>query len=285
MQRARAEWAAARACLRDRRAGLAASEVHLGRAFAALLADGDRLAPLPELGARARAATERPWGAALAALAPELDALASSPPRTSAKAARRRARRLQRALARLVVAERGSARRFIAAVTLGVALLAVALAWSTRRGTGSAVGFQGSYFARPDLSGPPTTRRDPRIDFTWLARAPLSGLPADHFSARWDGCFELAKSERLTFRVGSDDGSRVLLDGKLLVDNWRDQGGNWMERSLEVAPGVHRLRVEYYERGGDAFVVFELTRDGAPVGEGFVRPPAVLEPEVRCEAP
>jgi len=58
-----------------------------------------------------------------------------------------------------------------------------------------------------------------------------------------------------------------------------------MARSVSATPGRHHLRVEYYERGGDAFVVFELTRDGAPVPDGFVRPPAVLVPEVSCDAP
>lgn len=78
-----------------------------------------------------------------------------------------------------------------------------------------------------------------------------SGL-IDYFFVRWTGVLRVSAPGRYMFYTESDDGSRLHIDGKLVVDN----GGNHIpeEKSGEVdlAAGDHAIRVEYYDNNGGA---------------------------------
>lgn len=112
--------------------------------------------------------------------------------------------------------------------------------------------WRGDYFANATLSGTPAlVRNDADLNFNWGTGAPATGLPADNFSVRWsrNPSFDAATYR---FHVLADDGVRFYIDGVLLVDDWRD--GNARNASIDVrlTAGNHPLRVEYYERGGNA---------------------------------
>jgi alpha-tubulin suppressor-like RCC1 family protein len=59
------------------------------------------------------------------------------------------------------------------------------------------------------------------------------------------------------FTLGSDDGSRLWIDGELVIDNW---GDHWYtEKSFRktfTSDGYHRFRIDYYESWLDARVRF-----------------------------
>jgi hypothetical protein len=78
-----------------------------------------------------------------------------------------------------------------------------------------------------------------------------SGL-IDYFFVRWTGVLRVPKAGRWVFYTESDDGSRVLVDGTLVVDN----GGNHIpeEKSgeVELTAGDHAIRIEYFENNGGA---------------------------------
>jgi hypothetical protein len=70
------------------------------------------------------------------------------------------------------------------------------------------------------------------------------------FSARWDSWLVVPHSTNYVFQCQSRDGLRLFLDGRCVLDNWRDQ--TW-EESLRLLPlaltaGLHELKVEYYTR-------------------------------------
>ncbi len=116
------------------------------------------------------------------------------------------------------------------------------------------------YFANPDLSGGPVlTRYDDRLDFNWGAGSPDPALPADGFSVRWtrDEWFE-AGTWRFSYRA--DDGLRVWVDGVLVVDAWHANAGGWATSDYFIPRGVHPVRVEFYEGGGNALVQLEWER-------------------------
>ena len=68
------------------------------------------------------------------------------------------------------------------------------------------------------------------------------------------------------FKIGSDDGTRLFLDGNLIIDNWRDQG--YREKTsgyTTVQPGTfHQYKVEFYERGSSSRLTLKwnLTQQG-----------------------
>jgi hypothetical protein len=112
--------------------------------------------------------------------------------------------------------------------------------------------WQGEYFDNRDLSGTPKlVRKDAQIDFTWGSGSPDASLPADNFSVRWTASLYL-KGGSYHFFTYSDDGVRLYVDGALVIDQWHDQGATQWQSSIYLAEGTHFLRMEYYERTGEA---------------------------------
>lgn len=116
-----------------------------------------------------------------------------------------------------------------------------------------AAGLTGEYFSNPGLSGTPLIRRDSNIDFNWRGGSPDSSIPKDKFSVRWSGKIKPLYSEMYTFSTLSDDGIRFWVDGKLLIDSWRNQSYGVSKGSMKLAAGkLYNLQVEYYEATGDS---------------------------------
>lgn len=128
-------------------------------------------------------------------------------------------------------------------------------------------GLKGEYFTNTTLSGTPAlTRDDPAVDFDWGTGSPAGGIPADGFSARWTGTVTAPATAAYTFAATSDDGSRVYLDGKLIVDNWGDHAAQTVKSTpVPLTAGEpHSLRVEYYENAGGASVSVGWSAPGVP---------------------
>ncbi|HTJ36341.1 MAG TPA: PA14 domain-containing protein [Dactylosporangium sp.] len=107
--------------------------------------------------------------------------------------------------------------------------------------------FTGEYFANPTLTGPPAlTRNDDTIAFNWGDASPAPQIPPDQFSVRWTRSETLAAGTyRLT--ATADDGVRVLVDGRTVLNGWVDQGPTTYTTDVPLAAGQHTVVVEYYE--------------------------------------
>ncbi|HJP87223.1 MAG TPA: PA14 domain-containing protein, partial [Gemmatimonadaceae bacterium] len=87
--------------------------------------------------------------------------------------------------------------------------------------------------------------RVPRLDYEGYRALP--GLPREDFALDANGAIDLPPGE-YTLRTISDDGVRVWIDGKLMINNWQPH-----ESALDYTPllgGHHDLRVEYYQADG-----------------------------------
>ncbi len=119
-------------------------------------------------------------------------------------------------------------------------------------------GLTGEYFDNKDLQGKPVlVRTDEKIYFDYAGGSPDSSLPADQFSVRWTG--KLIPPESRTYKLGlsTDDGVRFYLDGKLIIDQWRDRGTTTDLVKLDLEAGrEYDIKIEYYENGGSAFASF-----------------------------
>ena len=125
---------------------------------------------------------------------------------------------------------------------------------------------RGEYFANPTLTQPSvSSRADQRIDFRWTFNAPMRGVPVDWYSVRWTGTLRAPPGGVRSLGVEGNDGYRLWLDGKLLIDNWRKQSYRTTVVPASLAPGsVHAIRLEYFETTGNARV--RLVWDaGAPI--------------------
>jgi hypothetical protein len=114
-------------------------------------------------------------------------------------------------------------------------------------------GLRGQYYAGTNFETLRLTRIDPTVDFAWAGAAPDPAVPATDISVRWTGTVVPLYSEVYTFFTASDDGSRLWVDGQLLVDQWRDQGvtevGGVTSAPL-VAGKKYVIVMEFYQGGG-----------------------------------
>lgn len=82
----------------------------------------------------------------------------------------------------------------------------------------------------------------------------------DNFGIVFEGYLNIAKKGNYTFHLESDDGSRLLIDGKEVVINDGIHPRSKRSGKINLEPGMHKLQVEYFEAGGEE--VFEVTFDG-----------------------
>ncbi len=138
-------------------------------------------------------------------------------------------------------------------------------------------GLRGEYFANDSLSGAPTiTRVDKNVDFVWSGTSPSHQIPREHFSARWTGTIAVPAdvTNEVVLSTIEDDGVRVWVDGKLLIDAWGPHDSTPSRASLPLAEGRHDLRIEYQQLGGNSVLQFIANIQGnASVARALWIPP------------
>jgi beta-glucosidase len=117
-------------------------------------------------------------------------------------------------------------------------------------------GLQGAYYDNTTLSGTPVaTRTDPDVSYTWTGSPPIAGLGSTNYSVKWTGTLTPPTTGTYTFALSSDDGSRLFIDGKQVIDNWRDQGTNTEQAAVQLTAGQSvPVEVDFYQAGGDSVV-------------------------------
>lgn len=120
-------------------------------------------------------------------------------------------------------------------------------------------GLKGEYFNNNDFSGTPVmVRTDRQVDFNWTRQADVSRLNMDEFCVRWTGWLFPRKTGRHRIGARSNDGSRLYLNGELLVANWGLHGSTLKTAEVDFVAGqAVMLAMEYYQGGGSADVRLE----------------------------
>lgn len=124
-------------------------------------------------------------------------------------------------------------------------------------------GFHGEYFDTDKFTDPVFYRIDPEIKFDYDDGTPVKGvIDPESFSMRWTGFMKLDAETKATFFLSTDDGSRLWIDGQLVVDHWGHHGKEEKAGEATLAPGVHEVRIDYYEEFGWAAAHLEWQPDG-----------------------
>ena len=89
--------------------------------------------------------------------------------------------------------------------------------------------------------------------------SPHQGVPADHFATSADGSFE-SDGGAYKLNVTADDGVRVWLDGKQLIDEWHWQGPTLYSKDIQLSKGTHSLKVRHFEIDGYTALKVEVKR-------------------------
>lgn len=113
----------------------------------------------------------------------------------------------------------------------------------------------GEVLTRSQLGNPLAKLESKRLDFA-SSGAPREGVPANHFITLATGAFTIEPGD-YEIGVTSDDGVRVWLDDKLIIDEWHWQGPTRYAQNVRLG-GRHRIRVEHYEIDGYTALKVEL---------------------------
>ncbi len=133
-------------------------------------------------------------------------------------------------------------------------------------------GLTGTYYKGRFLAGAPFLQRiDSQVNFQWGAGSFIPTGPTNDFSVRWQGTVTLPATGATTFFALTDDGVRLWLNNTLVINNWIDRSAADSTAIYTGTAGeIVSIRLEYYERGGNASAVLSwsnpsLTKQVIPV--------------------
>ncbi|OGX85448.1 hypothetical protein BEN48_14430 [Hymenobacter glacialis] len=146
---------------------------------------------------------------------------------------------------------------------LGVCLLGLS-ARGQAQGAGN--GIKGDYYEGTDFEKFVLSRRDASINFNWGHQPPADGMPAETFSVRWTGWLVPPASGRYVFHVTVDDGIRIWVNDKLILNEWRGQAVSSYTAAINLrANEPCRLRVDYCQYSMDTRAVVTWERPDQPL--------------------
>jgi len=122
------------------------------------------------------------------------------------------------------------------------------------------------------LGGPVKVTEETSINHNWrLGAAPEVGKP-DEFSVRWTGTVTPRESMIAQLAVRSDDGVRVFVDGRTVLDRWNERGAATDVVPVPLTAGKPtKVVVEYFEAAGEAIVQMGLSAGNSAFAQPAVR--------------
>ncbi len=147
--------------------------------------------------------------------------------------------------------------------------------------TGGGGGIKGEYFNNTTLSGfPGLTRIDPSVNFDLGGTSPGAPIGTADWSARWTADLEIAIADAYMFAVRCEEGTRLWIDGELVIDKWvyATVPSKYFSLPVQLEKGIHSLQLEYLNGGNFVEQLFWSTATMAEV----IIPAGPLQPPLRA---
>lgn len=120
------------------------------------------------------------------------------------------------------------------------------------------------YYDNRDLKGDPLySSSEGVINHDWGTRSPAPNVPNDDWSARWTSFVDFAAGT-YRFTVTSDDGVRVYLGDKHIIQDWKKHPPRTSVATVSLNGGSYAMAVDYFEAEGHAQLKLGWERIGAP---------------------
>jgi WD40 repeat protein/formylglycine-generating enzyme required for sulfatase activity len=132
-------------------------------------------------------------------------------------------------------------------------------------------GLKAEYFQGHDLKDKVAERIDRQIDWLCESSAPIDRVGQEHYSIRWTGWLKAPAPGKYHLTVHVDDGIRLWLDDKLLMNKW-DVGGYTHHADVVLTDRPHALKIEYFQSHGPAYLTLRWSKVG-----GFAEQPIPAE--------
>ncbi|MBR30258.1 MAG: hypothetical protein CMN77_03015 [Spirochaetaceae bacterium] len=94
--------------------------------------------------------------------------------------------------------------------------------------------------------------------------SPHEQVPRDDFSLRAYGVLKVNRSGTYTFITRSDDGVRLYINGRRIIDEWRGMGTTEFRSSVNLVAGQsYKIQLDYFEQGGPGHLELLWQRPGS----------------------
>ena len=106
--------------------------------------------------------------------------------------------------------------------------------------------YEGNWEKLPDFS----TLQPNKTGTSQQVNLAETGHRDDFFAIVFEGYIDVSKTDHYTFYLQSDDGSKLYLNGKLIIDHDGDHSTIEKTGQAILQEGKHSIRIEYFERSG-----------------------------------
>ena len=116
-------------------------------------------------------------------------------------------------------------------------------------------GLVGEYYSNINFSGKPEyTEVNRRMSFGWTLYSPNEKLiPYDSYSIRWTGKITSPVNGVYKIGVTGNDGYRIYINGKLIIDNWKKVTYETCVTDFEWKKGqTYDIKIEFFESIGNS---------------------------------
>jgi hypothetical protein len=116
-------------------------------------------------------------------------------------------------------------------------------------------GLSAVYFNNANLTGSSVGWTDSSVNFDYKTASPHRKIHPDTFSARWTGQVQARFTQEYTFSTDSDDGVRLWVNGKLIINDWTEHPRTITRGKIFLTQGQrYDIKLEYFDQGGGASV-------------------------------
>lgn len=117
-------------------------------------------------------------------------------------------------------------------------------------------GLMADYFNNISLTGEPALSRiDETIGFSWTLFTPDEKISRHFYSVQWKGKLKAPRSGKYAIGLDGNDGYRLYINDKLLIDRWTKQSYNTTLTDYTFEKNKqYDIRVEFYETIGNAHI-------------------------------
>ncbi|NGM84866.1 glycosyl hydrolase [Paenibacillus sp. 7124] len=151
--------------------------------------------------------------------------------------------------------------------------------WVDKEAVAAGNGLRGDYFTNRELEGKPAfSKTDANLDLSWQEGAPGEAVNSNFFSVRWQGRLKAPGTGSYTIKAIADDGVRVWIGGKLVIDNWALQNDVPRAGTIKLKENTfYDIKVEYFENKGKADIKLLWQGPGRP--EEVIPPKELFLPD------
>lgn len=111
-------------------------------------------------------------------------------------------------------------------------------------------GLRGSYYSGTSFQKLLFERLDSRI-LIEKNKSPYPDGRKDSISIRWTARVRIAVAGKYTFYAGSDDGVRLWVAGKQIVNHWQTRAIAESVGTIDLPTGLHPIKMEFFQGNGD----------------------------------